>query len=144
MSKVSVERAEAYEQKLDAQDQYQRQNDIQIFGLPEKSGENVTEVATELCSDKLKLSIDDVLIDRCHHVSRLHSIPGETEARPRAIIVKFISYQTRRTVISARRQLKGSGVTVREDLNRWRNTLLRDVAGRVGIKNTWTVDGKIM
>ncbi|XP_039283399.1 uncharacterized protein LOC120351172 [Nilaparvata lugens] len=120
MSKASVERAEAYERKLDAQEQYQRRSNVCIFGLPEKSGENVTEVVTKLCSDKLKFSIDATLIDLCHRVGRLHSRPGETEARPRAIIVKFISYQ--RTVIAARRQLNGSVMTVREELTRRRDT----------------------
>jgi hypothetical protein len=134
----------AYEAKLDAQEQYQRRNNIRIFGLPEQNGENVMELVTNLCRDKLKIEIEPSLIDRCHRVGRVTSRPGETPPRPRAILVKFVSYQTRRAVLTARRQLKNTAITIGEDLTRRRHSFLREMANKVGVRNVWSADGRIL
>ncbi|XP_039299520.1 uncharacterized protein LOC120355240 [Nilaparvata lugens] len=143
INKKAASRSDSYERKLDAQEQYQRRNNVRIFGLPETKGENITEIVTKLCGEKLKIAVDAAQIDRCHRVGRLPGT-GVTQTRPRAVIVKFVSYQTRRSVLSARRQLKGSDVTIREDLTRRRHAHFCEVAARVGIRNAWTVDGRVM
>lgn len=132
------------ENKIDDQEQYQRRNNVRIFGVEEVRGEDVTAIVTEICHDKLNVNIDPALIDRCHRSGRVvDPRPGEPRPRPRPILVKFISYQTKRAVLSVRRQLKGSSITIREDLTRKRNSFYREVAARVGQANAWTVDGTV-
>jgi hypothetical protein len=142
----SAARSRIYVSKLDAQEQYQRRNNIRIFGVPEQSGESVTGVVTGLCRDKLDVQVDPSLIDRCHRVGRLPTGPASdgTRRRPRAILVKFISYQTRRSVLTARKRLKGTGITIGEDLTQRRYSAFREIAGRVGINHVWTIDGRIL
>jgi hypothetical protein len=142
MREEAAAREQVLESRIDDQEQYHRRNNVRVFGVPEAGGEDVTAVITGLFSDKLDLQIDTSLIDRCHRVGRVPA-PGESR-RPRPILIKFISYQTRRDVLSVRRRLKGTSITIREDLTRRRNQFYQEVAKRVGFRNTWSVDGRIL
>ncbi len=63
---------------------------------------------------------------------------------PRAIIVKFISYQTKAKVLRNRRNLKGRKFFVNDDLTIF-NKILFDKARRSLDKlPVWTADGKIL
>jgi hypothetical protein len=147
MREESAARNKLIEARNDDLAQYQRRNNIRIFGLPEEPGEDVSKIVTGFLQSKLDIKIDDAVIDRCHRVGRkpaLDSAQPRQQPRPRAVLVKFISYQTKRTVLAARRKLKGKGFTVREDLTRQRNDFYREVAARVGFRNVWTVDGRVL
>ncbi|RZF41344.1 hypothetical protein LSTR_LSTR000058 [Laodelphax striatellus] len=71
---------------MDGLAQYQRRNNVRIFGIPEVNGENVTTVITKLSGEKLDLQIDSSLIDRCHRVGRPPA-PGATKHR--AVLVNL-------------------------------------------------------
>lgn len=43
-----------------------------------------------------------------------------------------------------KRNLKGSGITVREDLTKVRHALLREAISRFGLHNVWSNDGVII
>lgn len=65
-------------------EQYSRQNNIRIFGLPEHQGENTNEVVKKLAVDNLEITIPDASIDRSHRVGRQRSEGN------RGILVKFL------------------------------------------------------
>ena len=75
-------------------------------------------------------------IDRSHRVGR----KGE---RPRAVIVKFVSYRKRREMFQNKKKLKGTGKTIREYLTQRRHKLLGECITKYGLNNVWTVDGNI-
>lgn len=124
--------------QLDDLQQYQRRNNIRIFGLEERAGEDTDQLVLKVASD-IGADITLADLDRTHRVGP--KVPGNT--RPRPIICKFVSYAKRREVFSKKRQLRGSGVTIREDLTTARLELLKSAANKYGPKNTWSTDGSV-
>ena len=64
--------------------------------------------------------------------------------RPRPIIVRFFSRQKRRLVLTERKKLKNSGVTVTEDLTKTNYDLLRKAKEHSATLATWSSNGKIL
>ena len=62
---------------------------------------------------------------------------------PRPILIKFTNYNIRRRVFLAKRHLKGTKFTIREDLTKKNRQTLTKAAGKYGVKNLWTLDGRI-
>ena len=105
------------ENKNDVNDlgQYVSRWNLRIFGIEEKGNEeNCKAHIVDLCKTKLKINITESDIDAAHKVGARH------ENRPRGNIVRFYRRTIRKdiVVIRARNALKGSRVTVREDLTR--------------------------
>ncbi|PIK43755.1 putative exosome complex exonuclease RRP44 [Apostichopus japonicus] len=120
-------------------EQYSRRNNLRIFGMKEDPNENTMDVFVKLAKEKLKLELNSDFIDRCHRLGR--STPG---TNPRPILVKFLSYQHRREVIKARRNLKGSGITIKEDITMMNNRLLTETHRHVKVSNCWTVERRVI
>jgi hypothetical protein len=129
--------------RLDGIEQYQRRNCLRIFGVPENDGEDTDDVVVGLCREKLKVDMDVTNIDRSHRVGRRATSGDGPHARPRGILVKFTSYRYRRLVFLNKRNLKGSGIVVKEDLTRRRMDLYNQAAQKHGHNSVWTVDGRI-
>ena len=120
-----------------------------IHGIPEEREENTGELALDIFNNKLGLGVDLSELDRTH---RLGPEPvaddddtnsqDENERKIRPIIVKFLSYRVRSTVIKARRNLKGEKVSITEALVKGRRDLLRKAQERMGFRNAWPYDGK--
>ncbi|KAJ4448673.1 hypothetical protein ANN_00063 [Periplaneta americana] len=125
------------ERKVDDLEQYQRRQCVRIFGIEEEVGENTDKLVVELATNiGVELKVED--IDRSHRVGRTTS-----DGRPRPIIVKFCSYRKRSEVFFNKKRLKGSGMTLREDLTKVRHGLLREAIGKFGVSSVWTIDGVI-
>lgn len=122
--------------ELDNLQQYSRRNNIRIFGIKEEAAEDTHKVVLNMFSEKLKLKIDESAIDRTHRV-------GGNTSKNRHLIVKFVSYQTRAQIILNRKLLKGTGITVTEDLTVRRLVLLKTAKQKVNKENAWSRDGNI-
>ncbi|KAJ8873620.1 hypothetical protein PR048_024438 [Dryococelus australis] len=119
-------------------EQYQRRNSLRNFGIAEDSQENTDVIALDTIHNKLNLpdiSIRDT--DRVGPKNRNNN-------RPRPIIVKFVSYRQRNEVFMAKRRLAKSSVTIREDITAERIKVLRAAVTKYGLKNVWTIDGRII
>ncbi|XP_039287362.1 uncharacterized protein LOC120352020 [Nilaparvata lugens] len=135
------------ELKIDDLEQYGRRTCLRFFGIPETKGESTDQIVLRVCKEKVnvELKIDD--IPRSHRVGPIQQ-PGQDTGRAagkerhRPIIVRFDGYRTRQRVFAAKRMLKNTGITVREDLKH-RLAILNAAANKYGIRNTWTVDGRI-
>lgn len=137
--------------RLDDVEQYQRRNNIRISGVLEDADDEVTVGSVAgLLSEKLGVSIAPADIDRCHRVGRRPRASSAAHSalpppqRPRQIIVKFVSYQSRHTIITNRRKLAGTGIAIHEDLTRKRRLFLKQVADKVGFRNVWSHDGRVV
>ena len=135
--KEKDKKIEELEGKLDDLEQYQRRQCLRIFGVKEEETEDTDKIVAEV-SQKIGAEVQACDIDRSHRVGRRD---GD---RPRPIIVKFVSYRKRSEVYRNKRQLKGSGITIREDLTRQRHGLLREAITKFGLHNVWTQDGVIV
>ncbi|KAK3909854.1 Protein unc-13-like protein C [Frankliniella fusca] len=130
--------------RLDELEQYGRRNtllkelcNLRIFGVHESAGEKVEDLVLDLAS-KMDSNISQSCIDRAHRVGK--KIAG----KPRPIIVKFTAYANRREMFSKKKSLKGTPVSIVEDLTKPRASLLKMVSQTYPKNNVWTSDGVIL
>ncbi|KAI4454239.1 l1 transposable element-related [Holotrichia oblita] len=123
--------------KCDALEQYSRRNNVRIIGVTGVSPVNCENVVMDIINEKLKLTLPVEIIDRCHPVG-----PQKKDGK-RDILVKFNAYRYRRIVLQKKSLLKGTGVSIMEDLTRNRYLCYRKVREKVGVKNAWVFDGNI-
>lgn len=122
--------------KLDDMEQYSRSNNLRLYGVPEKQDENINEVISTFCSEKLDIVLQPHDIDVSH---RLKSKVNGT----RPIIVRFTSRAVKHKIYNNKRKLKGSRIIIKEDLTKVRVQLLKEISKRAPARSTWTRDGKI-
>lgn len=132
-------------ERTDELEQYQRRNNIRIFGIKETAGEDTDRIVVDLCREKLGLQgVSLEALSRTHRVGRTPKPGPNGEQRHRPIIVRFTSYRDRRVVVDSKKRLKGTGIVIREDLTTLRLELLRKVTAVYGVRSTWSQDGRIM
>lgn len=125
------------ENKIDDLEQYQRRQCLRVFGVSETDGEDTDKLAIDVAKKiGVDLSVND--IDRSHRIGR-----KETD-RPRPVIVKFVSYRKRNELFRSKKNLRGTGIVIREDLTKKRHALLQEAITKFGLKNVWTQDGAII
>lgn len=130
---------EELNKKVDFLEQYTRRNSVRVFGIPEKKNENTDELVLEVFNNNLGLQITAENVDRSHRVGAYNPV----SKKPRGIIVKFTSYRYRNLVFQNKKKLKGTKLTIKEDLTRNRLEVLNCAADQFGYKNVWTRDGAV-
>lgn len=135
-------RMKANEVTLNNLEQYTRKNSIRIYGIEDKNKDETMEqsrsLVIKLFNDKLSIKLTNKDIDIAHRLGQF------SKEGNRPIICKFVSRSTKFDVISARRQLKGSAIVIREDLTTRNAKLLESVSAKPEVANAWSHDGKII
>ena len=112
-------------------EQYSRRSCVRIFGVEEKSGEDTDQIASKFIRDQLGVPLDPRDIDRSHRTGKMKTLsPESTTEQPsrrhhRAIIVKLSSYKKPRDILNNRKKLKGTGISIVEDLTLQNQNLLK-------------------
>ena len=57
--------------------------------------------------------------------------------------MKFSNHNTRQRVFQARRKLKGTQITIVENLTSKRVAILSKARNKFGVRNVWSLDGRI-
>ena len=110
---------------------------ILIHGIEEKQGfENTDEAAIEVFN-KAKVTVEKKSINRSHRIGKRNN------DKKRPIIVSFCSYQDKKAVFDAKKNLKGSKIVITESLTKSRYTLLQQCWETYGKNRCWTYDGRI-
>ena len=86
----------ALRDEMDSMEQYSRRNCLVVHGVPE-SKKDTGEALLEVFNDRLNVRVTPQCIDRSHRLGRQQP----STDKPRPVIVKFVSYETRRQVFSA-------------------------------------------
>ena len=135
----------------DELDQYGRRNTLRVTGIPEQENENLIDFIVDMAKKHMKITIQKHEIDRAHRLNQVKAKKDDAddaeEPPPRAVVVKFVSYQTRYSFYDKRKSLKGTGLFVNEHLTRPRAKLLfdaREYKRSDKIANAWSTDGRIM
>ena len=128
----------ALEQSEEQMQQYSRRNCIRIFGIREEQAENTDDIVCRLAREKLEVNIKKEDIDRSHRVGR------KSTTKPRGIIVKLVSYRTRQEIMSKRRKLKNTGLSIHEELTKKNQKLLEETKNHSKTHNAWSKDGRII
>ena len=129
---------------MDEQQQYSRRTCLLVHGIKEKEGtaketvEEVEEKVREVFENKVKVKLD------VKDISRTHRLGKKRDAgKPRPIIVRFLSYRQRHQIFVAKKNLKGSRITVTENLTKKRYQLLQECIKHFEKENVWSLDGRV-
>ena len=133
--------------ELDNLEQYGRRNCLLFHGIKGQVGadargkfENTDATVVSIVNDRLGLGISVADLDRSHRLGR--KVPSASKPRP--IIVKFLSHNTRSQVYHNKRKLKGSGIGISESLTKKRADLYSTVLRHSNVSSVWTNDGRII
>ena len=109
-----------------------------IHGTTETQDENTDDISLLTINQYLELELTEKEPDRTHRISNQQS----GNKRPKPIIVKFASYNTRRKVFVNKKKLKNTGISISESLTKHRMKFFKKVKNKFGF-NVSTVDGGI-
>lgn len=118
-------------------EQYSRRNNLRIFGVQEKETENTQEIVVKLIEEKLKYKINPEEIESCHRVST------KSTNKSRPILLKLTTNKTKNDIYYKKKALKGTKITIREDLTSHRKELVKTAVEHFGSKTVWSQNGKI-
>ena len=85
----------------------------------------------------IELSVKD--LDRSHRIGKSNS-----KSKRSPIRVKFISYNDRREIFNNKKRLKGTGISITENLTARRMLQLKNARDQFSFNNVWSIDGRIM
>lgn len=139
---------------LDEQEQYSRRNCIEIHGLPENQGENVTAEVVKI-GRAIGMSISGEMIDNCHRLGKIGKFGNSPAIR--GVIVKFVRNFDKEMFLKKRkvkRNLSSSelgfnvshSVYVNENLTQYRRSLMasvRKLKRDYKLSYVWTKNGNI-
>lgn len=159
VSEEAKHEAAVARQRTEDLEQYGRRYNVRIFGLEEgegETGQQCEEKVLKVLNEKLMLPILPQHIDAVHRLGPRErrrqpsdddqDSDSDTEpapARHRAVIVRFVSRKCTQDVLSNRRKLKFSGVSITEDLTRERYFLLKR-ARDANVDDAWSYNGKVL
>lgn len=121
----------------DELEQHNRLENLRIFGVKEVKGENTDKIVIDVAK-KIGITLASSSISRSHRVGPISA------NKTRALIVKFVSYADRKNMFKAKKLLKGTGITVAEDLTRYRRSILTKATEVYSKGNVWSDNGIIV
>ena len=122
-SKISKSKSDwelqAIKKELNRQGQHSRKDNVRLFGAEEKKDENCKQVVCNIITKKVKVKVspDDISV--------AHRLPKSKKQEHRPIIAKFKDRDLRQQVIWARKALKGTGISIAEDMTHENMALMR-------------------
>lgn len=123
---------------LDRHETAMRRKVLLFHGLPEKENEILHDTIYKIISNKMKVT--NINMENLHVCHRLGSFNGKN----RPILVRFLDIQHRQAIWESKTALKGTGITISEFLTQVRHKTFMAARKHFGVKNSWTVEGKIM
>ena len=127
----------------DQNEQKSRSICLLIHGVEEEQGEDTDKLSLDIIEKEIGVPISLSDIERTHRTGPKRQITTrQTKARP--IIVRFNSMRKRMEVYANKKKLKGKKYVVTESLTALRMRLLAKAKEEYGVKNVWTVEGKIL
>lgn len=103
-------RTEYLEKKLEDQNEYSRRENLIIKGAAETNGENCLDTVNKIFTN---LGVGPFQLQRYHRLGKF--VKGA--AQPRNIIVRFVCFQDKLSVLKKRTMLKGSNIYLQDDIS---------------------------
>ena len=123
-----IKRLETLETESERQEQYSRRENLILHGLTEETGETyrslrkrATDLLNEVIKDK-EWTESDIL--RTHRLGKSRS---SANSKPRPLIIRFVQFHDKLTVLGARAQFKTKGIGVKCDLTQKQRAILSTV-----------------
>lgn len=118
--------------------QHSRKSNIRVFKLPEKAKEDAVEEVAQLLRSKLKVNITRDSIDAAHRLPKTG-----TKDTPAQVIVKFHRRADKQQVMQNRKLLKGTGISIADDLCPEIAALMNRVRKDTKVSDVWSWQGKV-
>ena len=132
-----------YDLKCDEIEQYNCRLCLVLWGVEEKSNENIDQLVLHTFKEKLNIDVNLSDISRCHRYY-IRKVTEEDQREPRPIIIRFVSYRVRDMVFRAKRKLKNTGYTLFENLTSRRAMIMKEAKKIAGFNKVWSRDGNIL
>nr|CAI5831471.1 unnamed protein product [Callosobruchus analis] len=101
-----------------------------------KQGQNISEQVRTLCREKLGIHLSEDNIETCFRCGR----GGNGK---RAVLFTVNSYSLKLLLLKSRNKLKGTKITVAEDMAPLRFNLYKKAIQKYDKRSVWFYDGKI-
>jgi hypothetical protein len=146
-------KCDSLELAQDDLDQYSRSKNLLIHGIPqtadEGTGNNLEARVLQDLNNKLGLNLEPMDITALHRngPSGLRANIGTAASRPAPVLIQFLRRAKKNTLLQNRRNLKGTGVSVSEQLTAKRVKLLfeaSDLQKANKLQGAWAHEGKIL
>ena len=112
-----------------------------------KTSVKTNDIALALINENLGLNINHSEIQRSHRVgpkTDKSNLLRSAKPRIQPIIVRFTDYETRHKVFKIKKLLKGTKMSISENLTITRYNLLKKAAEKYGKNMVWSHEGRIM
>ena len=128
--------------------QYSRKDNLRIFEKEELPDEDTKQVVCDLVNVKLNVKIKPSDISAAHRLpkskpSKKKGKKQRKEQKHRPIIVRLKGRGLRQEILKARKKLKGSGVSIAEDMTAANYALMKDAEASQCFKSVWFANGKV-
>ena len=129
--------------QVDRNEQHSRSECLLLHGVPEKSNPSVPENSKVIFAGELSSKCEGITITE-KNIKRAHRYgPPRRDGKPRPIIARFWDAGIRNSVYTKKKNLKGKGIFITENLTKFRMMLLRKANDDFGKENVWTKEGRI-
>ena len=108
--------------------------------ITEHERQNTDELVLETLNEKIHINLTLSDLDRTHGIGQKKA----SSKKPRAVIIKFVSHNTRKKVFLNKKLLKGAQVSITESLTVRRVGILKETRGKNQFGNVWTAEGRIL
>ena len=107
---IIKENTENFGEKADKQKQYSLHDCLLLHNVVENEDENIDGLFLKIVNGKMNIEPPSSDWDRTHRIGW----KKESYRKLRTVIVKFISYNTRKQIFSKKKQLKSTGTSITE------------------------------
>ena len=111
-----------------------------MHSIRESERENTDELVLETLKVKMIVDLTPSDLDRTHCIGQEKTWSN----KQRAVIIKFVSYNTRKRIFFNNKLLKGTQVSITESLAAKRMRIFKETRGKHQYHSVWTADGKIL
>lgn len=126
----------ALEDNMERMEQHRKRKSIRIHGVTESREERVSEKVIETLKDKMKINIRNDEMENCFRT-------GKTRNGKRSILVTLTREDIKKTIVQNRGKLKGTGISIAEDVTPGKYALSLQAKQKLGKENVWILGGEI-
>nr|CAI5856437.1 unnamed protein product [Callosobruchus analis] len=128
---------ECLSQKYDDLEQAGRVNNLRIFKVKEKPQEKLVDEVINIIKSHLGVNVEHKDILLCTRIGKME------KARPRGILLKLTSILKKQEIFNKKKNLKGSGIVLKEDLTDHRLKLMEEAVEKTSLKSVWSYNGRV-
>lgn len=122
---------------VDNFEQHLKRNTFRIYGIKENTGENTFKKIVHTIKTNLKVEVDETNLVNCFRNGKV------MEGKERPILFTVDSHNLKLELLKNRKNLKGSGMSLSEDMPLRKYQLLKKAIEKWGKEHVWYYGGHI-